>query len=162
MHDIAIYPSPIGNLTLTCNKTHLLALHIGDNSTSGAAKTLGREEDHPVFRQCAHWLNRYFSGEQPKPEELPLKPEGSPFQKQVWQFLLEIPWGETRTYGDLARNFPGKMSAQAVGQAVGRNPVAIIIPCHRVLGAGGRLTGFSAGLEMKRWLLRHEGIVFRE
>lgn len=163
MHYITTYPSPTGPLTLICDDRHLRVLRFRGEE---AVFCPDREQSipmasHSVLQLTAHWLDRYFSGERPKPEELPLKPEGSPFQKQVWQLLLEIPWGESRTYGDLASRFPGKMSAQAVGQAVGRNPIALVIPCHRVLGAGGRLTGFSAGLEIKRWLLTHEGIDYR-
>ncbi|MBE6945002.1 MAG: methylated-DNA--[protein]-cysteine S-methyltransferase [Ruminococcaceae bacterium] len=164
MHYITTYSSPTGPLTLICDDRYLRVLHFRGEETVWRPdrERLVPMASHPVLQLTAHWLDRYFSGERPKPEELPLKPEGSPFQKQVWQFLLEIPWGETRTYGDLARRFPGTMSAQAVGQAVGRNPIALVIPCHRVLGEKGRLTGFSAGLEIKRWLLNYEGIAFRE
>ena len=91
-----------------------------------------------------------------------MKAEGTPFQKEVWNLLMAIPYGETRTYGDLAREMArlrGKenMSSQAVGQAVGKNPISIIIPCHRVVGAGGKLTGYAWGITKKEWLLRHEG-----
>jgi methylated-DNA-[protein]-cysteine S-methyltransferase len=109
-----------------------------------------------------NWLDRYFSGGKPDPRELPLLPEGSPFRKVIWQLLLTIPYGETRTYGDLAREAAavlGKenMSAQAVGGAVGANPISVIIPCHRVIAAGGKLGGFGWGPDAKKWLLRHEG-----
>ena len=88
--------------------------------------------------------------------------EGTEFQKQIWNLLLTIPYGQTRTYGDIAREMAAlsgkeKMSAQAVGQAVGRNPISILIPCHRVVGTKGQLTGYAGGLENKIWLLRHEG-----
>jgi len=94
--------------------------------------------------------------------DLPLMPAGTPFQKQVWQLLLTIPHGETKTYGNLAGEMAvilgkEKMSAQAVGQAVGKNPISILIPCHRVVGANGQLTGYASGLDRKSWLLRHEG-----
>ena len=154
------YPSPLGPLTLVCGEEHLVALHIGgrQNFIPRDPEGLTRMPGHPVLRLTGSWLERYFAGKRPVPEELPLAPQGSPFQRQVWQRLMDIPYGETRTYGELARCFPGRMSAQAVGQAVGRNPIAIVLPCHRVLGAGGKLTGYSAGLEAKRWLLEHEGI----
>ena len=94
---------------------------------------------------------------------MPILPEGTAFQQQVWKLLLEIPYGKTRTYGDLSREIERltgkeKMSAQAVGQAVGRNPISILIPCHRVVGAKGQLTGYAGGLERKIRLLRHEGL----
>ena len=92
---------------------------------------------------------------------MPLKLTGTPFQKGVWAYLLTIPYGQTCTYGDIAREMAtltGKktMSAQAVGQAVGRNPISIIVPCHRVVGAGGKMTGYAWGIEKKEWLLAHE------
>lgn len=154
------HPSPLGPLTLTCGETHLIALHIGGRQSfiPRTPETVIPTADHPVLRLTVSWLERYFAGQRPRPEELPLAPEGSSFQRQVWRLLADIPYGVSRTYGELARCFSDRMSAQAIGQAVGRNPIAIILPCHRVLGAGGRLTGFSAGLEVKRWLLNHEGI----
>ena len=94
--------------------------------------------------------------------DFPVAPEGTDFQKLVWKLLLEIPFGETRTYGQIAREVARrmgrqKMSPQAIGGAVGRNPISIIIPCHRVVGSGGQLTGYAGGLDKKKWLLRHEG-----
>ena len=94
--------------------------------------------------------------------EIPLVPEGTEFQKQVWKRLLAISYGKTKTYGEIAREVASmmgkeKMSAQAVGQAVGRNPISILIPCHRCVGARGRLTGYAGGMDRKIWLLRHEG-----
>ena len=107
------------------------------------------------------WLDGYFSG---NPAELsfPLNPHGTSFQKQVWEILLTVPYGKTTTYGAIAREIAlrtgkEKMSAQAVGQAVGANPISILIPCHRVVGANGKLTGYAGGLDKKEWLLRHEG-----
>ena len=112
---------------------------------------------HPVLAAAAEWLELYFSGKEP--DFLPpLRPEGTAFQKCVWGILLEIPYGETKTYGEIARQAAERegrerMSAQAAGQAAGRNPIALMIPCHRVVGAGGRLTGYAAGVERKAWLL---------
>ena len=98
------------------------------------------------------WLEVYLAGREPAFTP-PLHLQGTPFQLKVWQLLLQVPYGTTTTYGQLARLLDGRMSSQAVGQAVGRNPVALIVPCHRVVGAGGRLTGYAYGLELKRRLL---------
>ncbi len=115
-----------------------------------------------VLQQTKAWLDSYFQGEIPRHMPL-LAPKGTDFQKMVWQQLLAIGWGETRTYGEIAREISlvmgkQKMSPQAVGQAVGRNPIGILIPCHRVVGAGGKLTGYAWGLHKKVWLLQHERI----
>ena len=108
-----------------------------------------------------NWLDSYFSGD-PAEVTFPLNPHGTAFQKQVWEILLTIPYGKTTTYGAIAREMARragreKMSAQAVGQAVGKNPISILIPCHRVVGVNGKLTGYAGGLDRKEWLLRHEG-----
>ncbi len=114
----------------------------------------------PVLLQARQWLERYFAG-MPEPITFPLAPAGTPFQQVIWNLLLDIPYGETRTYGELSRQAAkllGKqrMSAQAVGGAVGRNPISILIPCHRCIGANGKLVGYAAGLGRKAWLLAHE------
>jgi len=119
----------------------------------------GREQT--VLQTASAWLDAYFAGKQPAPSALPLCPKGTAFQQIVWKRLLEIPYGETISYGQLAAELAvqmGKqrMSAQAIGGAVGRNPISIVIPCHRVIGANGRLVGYALGLERKRWLLQHE------
>ena len=106
-------------------------------------------------KKAKKWLDDYFQGRFRAPKFY-LAPEGTVFQKKVWQMLLEIPCGETATYGDLARKLGKTMSAQAVGQAVGKNPIAIVIPCHRVVGAKGQLTGYAWGVEKKKWLLNLE------
>lgn len=117
--------------------------------------------DHPVFEKLRFWLRCYFSGEN---QELgiPLAPEGSPFQSAVWEMLVQIPYGELTTYGALAKRLAKKrgvafMSAQAVGGAVGHNPISLLIPCHRVVGATGALTGYAGGIDKKKALLRLEG-----
>lgn len=148
------YDSPVGRLLLTC----------GDEGLTGIFMNRPEPEqlrDHPVLQQTAAWLDAYFRGENP-PVTVPLAPKGTAFQKKVWKLLLEIPWGQCCSYGTLARKMAEimgkeKMSAQAVGQAVGRNPISILIPCHRVVGAKGQLTGYAGGMEKKIWLLRHEG-----
>lgn len=151
------YASPIGRLLLLSDGDALTGLWmdtpVPDDARPGGAL--------PVLAKAETWLSRYFRGENPA-VDFPLAPEGTDFQQAVWSILLTISRGETRTYGSIAREVAavlGKpaMSAQAVGGAVGRNPISIIIPCHRVIGAGGQLTGYASGLERKLWLLRHEG-----
>lgn len=119
----------------------------------------------PVFRQTKEWLENYFTGIDAK-ELPPIAPAGTPFQLRVWQVLRDIPRSHSVTYGDIARKLEeasGHLtSARAVGGAVGRNPIAILIPCHRVIGADGSLTGFGGGIAAKRFLLELEGIAYRE
>ena len=145
------YCSPVGTLYLTADAGGLTGIWMHPEKT----------EDFPVLTQAKVWLDGYFSGN-PAEVTFPLNPPGTSFQKQVWEILLTIPYGETTTYGAIAREMAQrtgkeKMSAQAVGQAVGANPIAIAIPCHRVVGAKGKLTGYAGGLDKKEWLLRHEG-----
>lgn len=156
MNFYTFFPSPIGVLTLESDGQALTALRIA-----------GTASDHtdflPLWEPITQWLTRYFAGRDPGPFPVPLAPRGTPFQIQVWELLQEISWGETTSYGELARQLEAKMgipkmSAQAVGGAVGRNPIPIVIPCHRVLGAKGQLTGFSCGLPVKIALLTLEGI----
>ena len=121
------------------------------------------KNDLKIFFKAKSWLNGYFSGEKPLPHMLSLAPSGSEFRKAVWKCLCEIPYGETVTYGTISKRIAeqfGKstMSAQAVGGAVGHNPISIIIPCHRVIGAKGNLTGYAGGIDKKIQLLKHEGI----
>lgn len=116
-----------------------------------------------IFAITKDWLNRYFEGKKPQISELPLAPIGGEFRQAVWKMLTEIPYGKVITYGELAQKIAKqrgieRMSAQAVGGAVGHNPISIIIPCHRVVGANGNLTGFAGGIEMKLQLLQHEGV----
>lgn len=158
------YDSPLGRLTLAGEETGLTGLWIEGQKYFGRSlprETL-RRDDLGAFCAARHWLDRYFGGQRPQGRELPLCPAGTPFQQLIWSLLLDIPWGETVTYGDLARGAAERlgresMSAQAVGGAVGHNPISIIIPCHRVVGARGELTGYAGGLERKRWLLQWEG-----
>ena len=148
------YPSPLGDLTLTSNGERLTGLWMDTQELPNTTHI--RKDDLSVFQQTKGWLDAYFLGNTPEADTLPLSPAGTAFQRQVWQFLLTIPYGETITYGAIARAISPTMSAQAVGGAVGRNPISIIIPCHRVIGADGRLTGYAGGIEKKAWLLRHE------
>ena len=148
MDYITRYRSPVGMLTIRSDGASITGLW-----TEGSGEL---RDDLPVLAAARHWLDRYFRGECPDPLELPLSPAGTDFQKQVWQRLIAVPYGESRTYGDIAREIGKPRACQAVGQAVGRNRIAIIIPCHRILGADGSLTGFAGGLTMKRQLLNHE------
>lgn len=141
-----LYHSPLGPLTLTFDGEALSALRFGSQASSTAPSSVS-----PV-----RWLDRYFSGHQPTGLP-PLDLHGTDFQLRVWKALLEIPYGHTVSYGELARRL-GCRSAQAVGQAVGKNPVAIIVPCHRVVGADGSLTGYAYGLDIKQKLLQLETI----
>lgn len=148
-------PSPVGDLTLASDGKSILGLWMEGQKHFAAGYPELVQEELPVFAQAEHWLARYFRGDAPSPWSLPLSPKGSDFQKRVWALLLEIPYGETTTYGALAKKLSCK-SAQAVGNAVGRNPISIIIPCHRVLGANGSLTGYAGGIQNKTFLLELE------
>ena len=128
----------------------------------GVRETMTRADDDPVLCDACSWLNRYFAGERPEPAELPLGARGTEFQQRVWAELLKIPYGATTTYGaiaaELARQSGRPESSRAVGGAVGRNPLCVIVPCHRVVGANGSLTGFGGGIPRKVKLLAHEGV----
>ena len=149
------YASPVGLLCMETDGDNLTGLYFAEGAKYDYA-------DFPVFTSVRNWLDAYFSG-RPYVPDFPIQLAGTSFQLQVWDLLKSIPYGKTITYGDIAREIAlqtgrQKMSSQAVGQAVGRNPVSIIIPCHRVVGSGKRLTGYAGGLDKKRWLLLHEGI----
>ena len=152
MDHFAQYDSPIG----------LLVMKSDGHSLTGLSPALSEDgsSDLPVFQEVRSWLDAYFRGKRPDPHLLPLDPRGTPFQRAVWEQLLTVPYGEAQSYGDIARAIGNPRACQAVGQAVGRNPIGIIIPCHRILGADGRLTGYAWGLDKKKWLLRHEGVNF--
>jgi len=147
------YPSPIGLLTLASDGENLTGLWMEGQPLP----TEMLQRDLPVFHAAKAWLDAYFRGENPTIDYLPLSPAGTPFQHRVWDILLTVPYGEPITYGEIARKLGIRMSPQAVGGAVGRNPISIIIPCHRCVGARRKLTGYAGGLERKVWLLHHEG-----
>ncbi len=157
------YASPLGRLTLASDGKNLTGLWIEGQKYFGAGLKLSPDSSLPIFRQTGAWLDRYFAGEQPSPALLPLAPAGSGFRQAVWKLLAEIPYGETVTYGRLAKQMAAllgraSMSAQAVGGAVGHNPISIIIPCHRVIGSQGSLTGYAGGIDKKIYLLQLEGV----
>jgi len=151
-------------LTLASDGNALVGLWIDGQKYHGGGTfaNMVRKDGLPIFALTKKWLDRYFNGERPKISELPLAPSGSEFRQAVWKILCEIPYGETVTYGNIAKEMAVKMkrermSSQAVGNAVGHNPISIIIPCHRVVGSGGNLTGYAGGIEKKIKLLEHEG-----
>ena len=158
-------PSPIGTITLACSDDNLSGLWLDGQKyhSAGMPKSATKRSDLPIFGSAMKWLDRYFSGENPSLLELPLSPVGSLFRQGVWGILREIPYGEVTTYGDIAKKMAARMglehmSAQAVGGAVGHNPISIIIPCHRVVGTGGSLTGYAGGIGIKVKLLEAEGV----
>ena len=130
-----------------------------ENDRPGRVKLPSTElaESHPILHATAEQLGEYFTGQR-RSFALPLDPQGSPFQQQVWLGLREIPYGETRSYGALAAQLGKPNAARAVGLANGRNPLSIVVPCHRVIGASGKLTGFAGGLAAKETLLRLESV----
>lgn len=156
------YPSPVGMLLLASDGENLTGLWLeGQRHYAAGLEADAQYMDSlPLFRRVKRWLDRYFAGEAPAGGELPVKPAGTDFRRAVCALLTEIPYGQTVTYGELARRYTlrtgRRTSARAVGGAVGRNPVSIVIPCHRVVGAGGALVGFAAGLDHKRFLLELE------
>ncbi len=155
MYDYIRYESPLGMLTVAAEDGAVTALVIeGQKHAAQHLHGEGRERETPVLRVARRWLDAYFAGERPNAAALALSPRGTAFQRSVWRALLEIPYGETESYGSLAARLG--TSARAVGSAVGRNPVSLLIPCHRVIGADGSLTGYAGGIENKRYLLTLE------
>ncbi len=138
--------SPVGTLTLTEEEGALTGLYFGQLSRQG------QEVLSPVLEETARQLSEYFSGKR-REFSLPLSPKGTEFQLRVWRALETIPYGETRSYGDMARLIGSPKACRAVGMANHRNPISIIVPCHRVVGANGSLTGYGGGLDAKRFLL---------
>lgn len=158
------YASPLGDITLGSDGENLIGLWINEQKYF-AATLKGRVEeknDLPVFTRAREWLDAYFAGGKPAITDLPLAPIGSEFRKAVWDILCEIPYGQCTTYGEIAKKTAARMnkksmSSQAVGGAVGHNCISIIIPCHRVVGSNGSLTGFAGGIDKKIKLLELEG-----
>ncbi len=150
----AAYLSPLGELVLASDGEALTGLwFVGQRHFPARLPSAGELSALPVFAQTARWLDLYFAGV--RPDFVPaLSPRGTPFQRAVWDRLREIPYGGTVTYGELAAQLG--TSARAVGGAVGRNPISLLIPCHRVLGAGGSLVGYAGGPDRKRRLLALE------
>ncbi len=159
------YASPIGKITLACNGSSLIGLWLEGQKYFGGgfSETLIEKNEMPIFIKTKNWLDRYFAGERPAISDLALAPFGSAFRQKVWNILCGIPYGQIVTYGDIAKQLASDlhkkgMSSQAVGGAVGHNPISIIIPCHRVVGANGSLTGYAGGIDTKVKLLELEGV----
>lgn len=146
-----VLTSPIGNIRICGNSEYISEVTFTDDGTLIKASTSTPD----VLLEGARQLDEYFSGLRQK-FNLPLKPEGTPFQQQVWDALQEIPYGRTASYGDIAEAVGKPEAARAVGMANNRNPIGIMIPCHRVIGKNGNLTGYGGGLWRKEWLLNHE------
>lgn len=165
MYYTSYYNSPVGRLLLASDGASLTGLWVENQKyyADTIAENIQEQDELPIFIQTRDWLDRYFSGKKPKISELKLAPKGGEFRQAVWKILCEIPYGEVFTYGGIARMIAQKtgraaMSAQAVGGAVGHNPISIIIPCHRVVGSNGSLTGYAGGLDVKIKLLTFEGV----
>ena len=152
----AHYSSPIGDITMASDGKALVGLWFDGQKYFADTLAIEHEErpDLPLFAETRRWLDMFFSGKAPDFTP-PLAMRGSDFRKWVWQTLLEIPFGRTMTYGDIALRL-GCRSAQAIGGAVGHNSISLIIPCHRVVGTGGSLTGYAGGTDKKAWLLEME------
>lgn len=163
MYYTSTYQSPLGKILLAADEIGLIGLWF--EGAKYYAKGLGEEREErevPVFCEAKRWLDSYFSGKEPLFLP-PIHLIGTPFQKEVWETLRTIPYGTTLTYGEIAKRLAEKrgikrMSAQAIGGAVGHNPVSVIVPCHRVVGADGSFVGYAGGLDRKIQLLSYEGV----
>ncbi|MGO9513704.1 MAG: methylated-DNA--[protein]-cysteine S-methyltransferase [Steroidobacteraceae bacterium] len=157
MNSFTYLDSPIGRLLLTCDGECLTGLHMDvpnrPRHLADGVEDAGADPLPAAVRQ----LGEYFSGKR-REFDLPLRMQGTDFQQRVWRNLTKIRYGETWSYGTLARCIGNPNASRAVGLANGRNPISIVVPCHRVIGADGSLTGYGGGLERKRWLLAHEGL----
>jgi len=156
MKAYAFFESSLGRMLLAAGPDGLAgAWFVGQKHFPAIGPDWQQDEDHPLLCRSREQLTDYFAGTRHH-FDLPLSPEGTAFQARVWKALSGIDYGKTRTYGELARQVGAPAASRAVGAAVGRNPLSVIVPCHRALGAGGRLTGYAGGLDRKRWLLALE------
>ena len=161
---ITYYDSILGKLTIASDGENIIGLWIeGQKYFADTIKNenIIKKDDISIFIKTKEWLDRYFRGERPDIKELKLSPKGSEFRQNVWKILCRIPYGQTITYGKIAKEIAklmnkNSMSAQAIGNAVGHNQISIIIPCHRVVGTNGGLTGYAGGIDKKRELLELE------
>lgn len=150
-----IYQSPLGAIVMVSDGNALTGLRFVDNEPAIVSSDALPLQAETIFLQTRQWLNEYFHGQCPTAPTPMLLPQGTAFQRRVWEVLKTIPYDKTLSYGELAKQV-GCLSAQAVGQAVRRNPIALLIPCHRVVGANGDLIGYAYGIERKRYLLELE------
>jgi methylated-DNA-[protein]-cysteine S-methyltransferase len=148
-HSYAYYESPIGLIEIGGTAEGLTWLAFVEGRRAGI-------ESHALLDQAVRQLAEYFEGSR-RVFELPLRPQGTEFQRQVWGQLLQVPFGQTASYRDIAMAISRPRAVRAVGAANGRNPISIVVPCHRIVGSDGSLTGYGGGLWRKEWLLRHEG-----
>lgn len=156
------FASPVGTLALVADDAGLVALLWPDDAPARVPLPVQQDDPaHPVLAAAASQLREYFAGARIA-FDLPLAPRGTTFQRAVWTALGQIPFGETRSYAEVARAIGRPAATRAVGAANGRNPLSIVLPCHRVIGSGGALTGFAGCLAAKRWLLAHEGVCNRD
>ena len=163
---ITYYDSILGKLTIASDGENIIGLWIeGQKYFADTIKNenIIKKDDISIFIKTKEWLDRYFRGERPDIKELKLSPKGSEFRQNVWKILCRIPYGQTITYGKIAKEIAklmnkNSMSAQAIGNAVGHNPISIIIPCHRVVGINGSLTGYAGGIDKKIKLLELENV----
>lgn len=165
MIDMATYQSPIGQLLIAAKDNQLIGLWMEGQKyyLSNFKEEMIENDRLEIFIKVKQWLDRYFNGERPDINELPMNLIGSEFRKSVWEILKQIPYGEVMTYNEIAKKLAQqkgikRMSAQAVGGAVAHNPISIIIPCHRVVGTDGSLTGYAGGIDKKIKLLEHEKV----
>jgi methylated-DNA-[protein]-cysteine S-methyltransferase len=160
------YKSPLGNITICCNEQENIVGLWFENQKYFANNINGKITENnnlKIFIKIKNWLDKYFAGNKPNIKEIPIEFIGTKFQKSVWKILYKIPYGKVITYGDIAKQIAKKksipkMSAQAIGGAVGHNPISVIVPCHRVIGKNGNLTGYAAGLNKKKKLLQIEKV----
>ena len=149
------FPSPVGELILTASETALTGVWFPTSRHKRETRA-GDGPENEILARTRDQLSEYFAGTRTS-FDLPLDPRGTPFELSVWKELRAIPYGATRSYSDIARRLGDPRATRAVGAANGKNPIPIIVPCHRVIGAHGELTGFGGGIDRKRWLLEHEG-----
>jgi len=157
---VARLASPVGDLTLTATETALTGVYFATSRHGPPLHDVERRLGGQVLERTRQQLEEYFAGTRAE-FDLPLDPQGTPFQQRVWDLLRAIPYGTTTSYGELARRLGDPHATRAVGAANGRNPIPIIVPCHRVVGSRGELTGFGGGIDRKRWLLEHEGALLK-
>lgn len=148
------YKSPLGLIMIVADKKGITEIDF----VNGKQRVASSVTSSKFLTDCIKQLDEYFQGKRKK-FELKLNPQGTEFQKKVWKELSKIPFGKTLSYGEVAQKINNPKAVRAVGQAIGNNPIAIVIPCHRVIGSDGSLTGYASGLHRKEWLLKHEGVL---